>query len=128
MIKPFLYVQKTANKGRAIFTNEMIGADVIVEEAPVIVMKKSERIHLDRTLLHDYIFEWGMKKDRCCMALGCLPIYNHSYQSNCEYFMNFEEETIQVKTVRIIEKGEELTINYNGDWDNKKPVWFDVKD
>ncbi len=41
--------------------------------------------------------------------------------------MNFEEATIQIKTVRVIEKGEELTINYNGDWNNGKKVWFDVK-
>ena len=60
------------------------------------------------------------------MALGLVPIYNHSYSSNCEYFMNFEEDTIVVKTVRIIEKGEELTINYNGDWDDKTKIWFDA--
>jgi SET domain-containing protein len=38
--------------------------------------------------------------------------------------MDFEEETIQIKTVRKIKAGDELTINYNGDWNNKKPVWF----
>jgi SET domain-containing protein len=60
------------------------------------------------------------------MALGFIPIYNHSYSSNCEYFMDFEEEIIQVKTVREIASGEELTINYNGDWNDKKPIWFDA--
>jgi SET domain-containing protein len=40
--------------------------------------------------------------------------------------MDFEEENIMIKTVRVIEKGEELTINYNGDWDDGKKVWFDV--
>jgi hypothetical protein len=29
---------------------------------------------LDQTLLHDYIFEWGEKKDQCCMALGYVPL------------------------------------------------------
>jgi hypothetical protein len=58
------------------------------------------------------------------MALGFVPVYNHSYESNCEYFMDFEKEIIQVKTVRKINAGDELTINYNGDWNNKKPVWF----
>ena len=128
MIKSYLYIQQTVAKGRAIFTSEMIENNTLIEESPVIVMQKRDRQHLDKTLLHDYIFEWGIKKDRCCMALGYLPIYNHSYKSNCEYFMNFEEETIQIKTVRVIEKGEELTINYNGDWNDRKKVWFDVKD
>ena len=38
--------------------------------------------------------------------------------------MNYEEETIMIKTVREIAAGEELTINYNGDWNDEKPVWF----
>jgi hypothetical protein len=29
--------------------------------------------------------------------------------------------------VRVIENGEELTINYNGDFNDGKKVWFDVK-
>ena len=126
MIKLYLYLKTIENKGRAVFTRERIPANTIVEESPVIVMKKEDRTYLDKTLLHDYIFEWGQQKDRCCMALGYIPIYNHSYKSNCEYFMNFEEETIQIKTVRIIATEEELTINYNGDWNDNKKVWFDV--
>lgn len=125
MLKPFLYVDVTETMGRGVFTKEKIAANTVIEISPVIVMKKEDREHLDKTLLHDYIFEWGKNKDQCCMALGLIPIYNHSYQSNCEYFMDYEDETIMIKTVRKIEAGEELTINYNGDWDNKKRVWFD---
>ena len=127
MIKPYLYLKRTADKGRAVFTRERIATNTIIEESPVIVMSKDDRIHLDKTLLHDYIFEWGEGQEKCCMALGYLPMYNHSYNSNCEYFMDFEEEIIQIKTIRIIEREEELTINYNGDWNNAKRVWFDVK-
>ena len=126
MIKPWLYVKRTENKGRAVFTKERIPAGAVIEESPVIVMSIEDRVHLDKTLLHDYIFEWGQRKDKCCMALGYIPIYNHSYRSNCEYFMNFEEDTIQVKTIRVIEREEELTINYNGDWNDNKKVWFDA--
>ena len=128
MVKPYLYLKKTTAKGRAVFTKERIAAYTIIEESPVIVMSKDDRIHLDKTLLHDYIFEWGKEKDKCCVALGYIPIYNHSYKSNCEYYMNFEDETIQIKTTRIIEREEELTINYNGDWNDAKKVWFDVKE
>ena len=127
MVKPYLHIGMTAEKGRGIFSKERIPAGIIIEIAPVIVMEKTDREHLDKTHLHDYIFEWGEKKDQCCMALGLIPIYNHSYKSNCEYFMDFEEEIIFVKTVRVIENGEELTINYNCDWNDATKVWFDVK-
>jgi uncharacterized protein len=126
MLKSYLYVDKTTGKGRGVFSRERIPAGTIVEVSPVIVMEKTDRQHLDKTLLHDYIFEWGREKDKCCMALGLVPVYNHSYRSNCEYFMDFDEDTITVKTVRDIAKGEELTINYNGDWNDPKSVWFGV--
>jgi hypothetical protein len=127
MLKPYLFVNETEGKGRGVFTRERIPANTVVELAPVIVMEGKDRGHLDKTLLHDYIFEWGKEKDKCAMALGLIPIYNHSYKSNCEYFMDFEDDSIMVKTVRVIENGEELTINYNGDWNDGKKVWFDVK-
>lgn len=124
MIKPYLYIETSGSKGRAVYTHERIAAGTIVEIAPVIVMSKADREHLDKTRLHDYIFEWGPLQDQCCMALGLIPIYNHSYTSNCEYFMDYEDETIFIKTVKAIAKGAELTINYNGTWNNKKKVWF----
>ncbi|MEO5648449.1 MAG: SET domain-containing protein [Ginsengibacter sp.] len=126
MIKPYLFLKPAPAKGRGVFTKEKIPADKLIEESPVIVMSAEDRQLLDKTLLHDYIFEWGADKDKCGMALGYVPIYNHSYTSNCEYFMDYEKEIIQIKTIREIQRGEELTINYNGDWNDAKKVWFEV--
>jgi uncharacterized protein len=127
MILPFLYIAPTEKMGRGIFTSSAIEKGTVVEISPVIVMSAEERKILDKTLLHDYIFEWGGNKNQCCMALGYVPVYNHSYKSNCEYEMDFENELISIKTVRYIKEGEELFINYNGDWNDSKPVWFDAK-
>lgn len=127
MILPFLFIAPTENMGRGVFTSQDIMADSIIEISPVIIMSLNERVLLDKTLLHDYIFEWGENKDQCCMALGYVPVYNHSFSSNCEYEMDFEQEVISIKTIRAIKAGEELFINYNGDWNNTKPIWFEVK-
>jgi SET domain-containing protein len=125
MILEGLYIEKSNEKGRGVFTKQTIPANTIIEISPVIVMSAEERVMLDQTLLHDYIFEWGKDSRQCCMALGYVPVYNHSYKSNCEYEMDFENEVIKIKTVRSINAGEELCINYNGDWNDEKPVWFD---
>ena len=127
MIHSFLFIAPTTSMGRGVFTSENIEAGTVLEIAPVIVMSGEERKLLDQTLLHDYIFEWGTKKDQCCMALGYVPVYNHSYKSNCEYEMNFEGKTISIKAVHFIKAGEELFINYNGDWNDSKPIWFEAK-
>ena len=113
--------------GRGVFTSSVIEAGTVVEISPVIVMKGEDRKLLDKTLLHDYIFEWGGLSKQCCMALGYVPLYNHSYQSNCEYEMDFDNELISIKAIRYIKEGEELFINYNGDWNDGKPVWFEAR-
>ena len=91
------------------------------------VMSAEERKLLDQTALHDYIFEWGDDSTQCCMAMGYVAVYNHSYKSNCEYVMDYPNQQISITTVREIKKGEELLINYNGDWDDETPLWFNAK-
>lgn len=127
MILPSLFIAATPEMGRGVFTSQNIEAGTIVEISPVIVMSIEERKLLDQTLLYDYIFEWGRDKQECCMALGYVPVYNHSYKSNCEYEMHFENNTISIRAVHLIIAGEELFINYNGNWNDNNPVWFDAK-
>jgi SET domain-containing protein len=127
MILPFLFISPAEKMNRGVFTSAAIEAGTVVEISPVIVMSGEDRKLLDKTLLHDYIFEWGGKKDQCCMALGYVPMYNHSYKSNCEYEMDFDNDLISIKAVRYIKEGEELFINYNGDWNDSKPLWFEAK-
>ena len=122
-----IYSERTAHMGYGVFTLNDIAADTIIEISPVIVMSGEERKLLDQTRLHDYIFEWGEKNERCCMAMGMVPIYNHSYKSNCEYEMDFENERITIRSVRFIKAGEELFINYNGTWNDSSKLWFDAK-
>ncbi len=122
-----IYIDRTSAKGRGVFTRSDLPAGEALECSPVIVMDAPARVLLDQTPLHDYIFEWQPEgSSQCCMAMGYVPVYNHSYASNCEYFMDYGTETMSIKTVRDIRAGEELTINYNGDWDDAKPVWFEA--
>ncbi|WP_300601202.1 SET domain-containing protein [Niabella sp.] len=127
MIAPGLYIADTEKMGRGVFTSVAITAGSVIEVAPVIVMSQRERLLLDQTLLHDYIFEWGADAAQCAMALGWVAVYNHSYTANCDYEMDYTTDSIQIKTVRNIEAGEELFINYGGSWDEQKPVWFDAR-
>jgi len=112
--------------GRGVFTKKAIKVGTIVEASPVIVMSAEERKIMDQTRLLDYIFEWGEKEEQCCMALGYVPIYNHSYESNCEYEMDYGNAIISIRAVKDIAAGEELFINYNGDWNDDKQVWFET--
>jgi uncharacterized protein len=122
-----LFIASTDDMGFGVFTSENIEKGTVIETSPVIIMSDQERKLLDQTRLHDYIFEWGEEKDECCMAMGYVPVYNHSYKSNCEYEMDFDQRCIAIKTVRFVKAGEELFINYNGNWNDSKKLWFDAK-
>lgn len=124
MILPCLFIAPSGQRGRGVFTSEALASDQVIEVAPVIVMAREDRVLLDQTLLHDYIFEWNPPGGECCMALGYVPVYNHQCPSNCEYEMDYPAALIRIKTVRAIEAGEELFINYNGVFDDARPVWF----
>jgi hypothetical protein len=126
MIQPYLHILPTEKRGNGVFTSQSIAKGTVIEIAPVIVMGAADREFLDKTLLHDYIFEWGSEKSQCCMALGYVPIYNHSYKSNCIYEMDYQHNQISIIAVSNINKGEELFINYNGDWNDPQPLWFDA--
>ena len=108
MILPSLFIAPTSEMGRGVFTSIDISKDTVLEVSPVIVMTGEERRLLDQTLLHDYIFEWGNHREACCMALGYVPLYNHSYKSNCEYEMDFDQQLITIRSVRFIKAGETL--------------------
>ena len=127
MILPILYIMETARRGRGVFTTEAILAGTTIEIAPVIVLNHADRAVVDTTLLHDYIFEWGVDEKEAAVALGYASIYNHSVDANCTYDMDFEHKTIQIQTKRDVAVDEELCINYNGDGITDKQVWFETK-
>ena len=127
MILPFLTIAASELGGRGVFTSEDIEVGTTIEISPVIVLSPEERQHVEKTELFNYIFEWGDEYTGAAVALGYVSMYNHSYQSNCIYEMDFENEEIRIRTVKPIQKGEELTINYNAAPDDTTPIWFDAK-
>ncbi|MBS4042402.1 MAG: SET domain-containing protein-lysine N-methyltransferase [Chitinophagaceae bacterium] len=126
MILPCLSVAVTDKKGKGVFTTEKIKANTIIEISPVIVFPSKEVKDIEKTKLFNYLFEWGNKLKKRALGLGYISLYNHSYSANCDYEMDFDYNTITIKTVKDIESGEELCINYNADPNNKTPVWFDA--
>src|SRR5438046_7576037 len=107
-LHPALYVAQVKDRGRGVFTTEALPAQIVIERSHVIVRNAEARPLLDKTLLHDYIFEWGESQKECAVALGYVSLYNHLNESNCEYVMDFRKALITVRTVRAIAIGEEL--------------------
>ena len=121
-----IFVRETAGKGRGVFTRNRIRAGEVIEEGPVIVMPPSEVGVLEKTALQDYYFDWGENQEAAAVMLGLCSLCNHSYQPNAKFTLKPETLTIEFVALRDIEPGEEITINYNGDPADQKPIWFPV--
>ena len=126
MILPILTIAPSDNRGRGVFATEPIAIDTVIEIAPVIVVDNIQRTKLEETLLYDYIFEWGDDHKSAAIGLGYISIYNHAINPNCSYDMDYDAQTISIKTTKHIEIGEELFINYNAEGAEDKPVWFEL--
>jgi uncharacterized protein len=127
MILPFLVIAPSEIGQRGVFTTKNIPANTVIEISPVIDLTTKDRKQIEGTKLYHYIFEWGNSRRQACMALGYVSMYNHSFEPNCEYEQDYEERTMTIRTIKPVKKGEELFFSYNGNPDDKTPLWFHTK-
>jgi hypothetical protein len=119
-----IYISESKLGGRGVFAGSSIQKGDLIEVAPVIICKESDKALLDQTALYDYYFMWGENEEKTAVALGFGSLYNHSCPANAEFMADYDDNTIDFYALRYIEAGEEITINYNGDpFDESKP-WF----
>jgi SET domain-containing protein len=107
---------------RGVFAKRDITKGELIHEAPVIPYPNEEHVHIEKTLLADYAFEYGT--NHTAFVLGYGMLFNHSYQPNATYDINFPNHTFDFYAYKDIKAGEEVLINYNGDEDDDEPLWF----
>ncbi|PAE19906.1 SET domain-containing protein-lysine N-methyltransferase [Bacillus sp. 7504-2] len=108
---------------RGVFATRDIKKGTLVHEAPVISYPNDQHEHIEKTILADYAFEYG--KNHSAILLGYGMLFNHSYEPNAIYEINFENHTFEFFAFKDIKAGDEILINYNGDVDDKERLWFD---
>jgi hypothetical protein len=109
-------VRRVKGKGRGVFARRLIRRGEVIERTPVLMLPAG-------AALGDYCFEWG--EGTWALALGYGSLYNHSYSPNARYD-DLNSRTKVFTALRDIDAGEEITVNYNGDPEDRSPVWFEV--
>ncbi|ANX11018.1 SET domain-containing protein-lysine N-methyltransferase [Fictibacillus arsenicus] len=117
---------KKSRYGRGIFAARTIQEGELIHQAPVIVCPDNQYYKLKKTALRNYYFNWGENYDHVAIALGYGSLFNHSYSPNAIFENNLKKETVDFFSLKEIDAGEEIFVNYNGDPDDKGPLWFDV--
>ncbi|KQN97842.1 SET domain-containing protein [Paenibacillus sp. Leaf72] len=107
---------------RGVFATQDIAEGALIHEAPVIPYDNEEHVHIEKTIIGDYAFEYGANHSALLLGYGML--FNHSYTPNTFYELNFDNLTVDFFAFSDIKAGEELLINYNGEVDCEDPLWF----
>src|SRR5262249_50795475 len=117
-------VQKVKGKGRGVFATCDIKKGTVIERVPVVLVPIEDLVDgLRNRTLNKYYYIWS--KTHVAVSLGYGSIYNHSYEPNARYVHGVM--TLTYRALRDIEKGEEITVNYNFVPTDKTPMRFKVK-
>lgn len=119
-----LYLSASPIHGLGVFTKLTIKKGTFIEIAPFIQGSSEDYALLSTTMLHDYYFMVADKKAPIAIGLGFSSWYNHSCPANAIYSIHKKKMIIEIKAVRNIEVGEEITINYHGTFNNNTPIEF----
>jgi len=100
-----------SGKGRGVVARRRIPKGTLIEAAPVIRMKKADR--LDRsTVLSNYPFEWPEPPYVQAFVLGWIALLNHSDAPNCRSEVDVNDQVIRCWAAVDIPKDAELTHDY----------------
>ena len=144
MNKPFilncLYLEAIPQiDGYGVYTYEPIPAGTEIEISPVflypqdllntvIYMAQSEGVKDSDIGLDQYAVDWidVDEMQKTAVLLGYLSIYNHSSNNNAEFFTDYTDRLVGIKTTRDIAVGEQITVSYGPHWVEAKKDYIDI--
>ena len=144
MNKPFilncLYLEAIPQiDGYGVYTYETIPAGTEIEISPVflypqdllntvIYMAQSEGVKDSDIGLDQYAVDWidVDEMQKTAVLLGYLSIYNHSSNNNAEFFTDYTDRLVGIKTIRDIAVGEQITVSYGPHWVEAKKDYVDI--
>jgi hypothetical protein len=109
---------------RGVFALKAFEPGAVIETAPVILLKKTDKEFLQSTTLFHYYFLVNNQQVPVVLGLGYSSLYNHAYKANAVYGISLKDATLKITACKPIQPGDEITLNYNGNSDDETPVYF----
>lgn len=121
-------VKKSRKGGRGVFALRNFKKGEVIEKCPILKLTVKERNHCEKTMLAHYMYPWRTLND-AAIVLGYGSIYNHlpKPESNAKWIRDYTNLVMVYKAVADIKKGEEILIDYNGDYEEDTIDWFTIK-
>lgn len=122
---PGLYIADSEGRGRGVFTAVDISKGDIIEFCPLIIIPPQQKTLVDKTIFHDYYYNWPEPKGAACIPLGYGSIYNHSVEPNAEIVLDIEGKVLQFHCIMATSAGDEIFVDYSGGEEGElEGLWF----
>ncbi len=122
-----LYIKTVKGKGRGVFCKQFIAKDEVFETAPVIVLPAQDYDTAAASALCDYFFNFDKQQGTLALVLGFGSLYNHAVYSNAGYNLDKETKIMQYYALEAIKPGDEICINYAGEYGKEYKEWFEAR-
>jgi len=103
-------VRPSTVHGYGVFATKKFLPGDVIEECPLIMLKKSEPIFV----LNDFAFKWN--DDFHALALGYGSLYNHANDNNTKHYHDHDRRLLIFKAKKTIYPGDEIFTNYSREW------------
>lgn len=104
-----IIIKKTRKFGRGLFTDSFLKEKAFLEKSPLIIISKKDKSKIESTQLSSYVYEF---EDGLAIALGLGSLFNHSNTPNVGWKILKNEKAVMFWTLREIQPGEQLFIDY----------------
>jgi uncharacterized protein len=119
-------IRPSSRGGRGLFASEDIPDDVMLMEAPLLMVPAEQRDSLKETVVDEYVYEWD-GEGTAALVLGVSSMCNHDPSPNAHLWLIPDTETAELWSIAPIAAGEEITVSYRMPGDDE-PLWFEVTD
>ncbi len=119
-------IKRIKGKDRSVIATRDFKKGEIIESCPVITLTPTERKHVEKTLMNYYIYPWKSTRS-ASLVFGYGSLINHSFTPNADWKQDFKAQTMVYRAIKPIKKGEEITVNYNGEPEDQTNIdWIEV--
>ena len=118
IINPKIEVGKSSIHGYGVFANADIKMGETLEEChfisvPGTSLSEEDKAFLSKNDLGKYMFRFPRgTMQEIVWVLGAGSIYNSSFESNADWETNEKRRLVIFRSIKNIQKGEEILINY----------------
>ena len=110
LVRHHIELRPSRLHGYGVFAKKKIAPGEIIEECPLILLKKDQPLFV----LNDLAFKWDNTFH--ILALGYGSCYNHATNNNAKYYRDDANQLLIFKASRTIYPNEEICTNYGEEW------------